>query len=209
MKAISLAISLMALNVMALPAGLAHNLDKYTNVPFAVAASCPQYDNLDGGSYSAQFTTVKGTQTLKVVTDFFGWAGFEVFCSVPTTGTLPNSSSQSFPEGTLTFNYSSTAPMNFTSDPNSAAYAYYTDNPTSTVQLHPVITANTVTIPINNPGTPGANVISVGFAPGVGTVGSGSATMYFSNFRYNNAPLLIDLTVTDQSSAGINFCTLE
>ena len=179
----------------------AHNQAKYTNIPFVVAGSCPQYNSADSGNYSAQFVSVNKSLILQVVTNSVAWAGFEIYCSNPGTGTLPGTTTGSYPEGTLTFNFTSTTPVT-----NWDTFVYYADQPTTTGGANVSVSGNTVSITANSPNiTPGANVVNIQIYPE--TTGTGPSTVTMSNFRYNNTAVLNDTTVTDQSAAtGNDFC---
>ena len=193
-KFCSIAAAAVASLVIVAPNAESHNSAKYTNVPFVVAGSCPSSDS----AVSARIVTINRVATLQVVTDAQGSGGCEVYCSAPGTGTLPSGAAGTFPEGILTFNFS-------TSSPGVAigAAAFYADEPTTPIFITPITSANRVSFSVTNPTTPGARVISVLV---YAITASGTAAVSMNNFSYNSSALLFDTTVTDQSSDGINFC---
>ena len=188
-------IAALLLVAVTVPSAGAHNTSKYTNIPFVVAGACPSV----GPASSAKIVSVNGIASLQVVTDDAANGGGEVYCSSPSTGTLPSTTTGTFPEGVLSFNFSTPA-----SGVTWGSYAFYSDFPTTDVDITPVVNGNTVSISATNPTTPGAGVVSLLFYPYAATGTTAKVTM--NNFLYNRSKLLFDTTITDESAAGINFC---
>ena len=178
----------------------ARNPAKFTNIPFAVAGMCPQYDS----GVSSKVVSSLGQAKIQVVSNGEGDAGFDVYCSNPSSGTLPDTATGTFAEGALTFNIAG-LPTAGTLRGN----VTYTDSTQSLFSVAPV--SGVVTIPANNPTIPGSAVIDIkvqvttngGHPP---FEGPPYATVTISNLHYKNAALLVDTTVTDQGPEGINFC---
>lgn len=185
---------------------LAHNAAKYTNIPFAVAATCPYVDTGVSAGWISFYT---GTQ-LRVVADAGGQSGFDVFASIPASvnGILTTASGQYLPynAGNVTFNISGL--------PAGGAIiwqAVYSDG-TVTAQpaqpgtfVYPVNGLVTIPSGANNGQSAGAGLTMVKVY--VQTIGGSTkdttgsyATVNLSNFRLNNSVLLGDTTVTDETN---------
>lgn len=195
-------VGLLALSVVAVsaPSVMAHNTLKYTNIPFVVPAFC--------SSATASVVSTGGKATVQVSAPSTGFGGWEVYCSVPTSGTLPTTATGTFSQGTLTCNFTSNVTLIPTSGPtqNCGAWTYVNNAGASEFAVAATtLSGNVMTLSCTNATFPSAPVIAVGFgmSPSTGTI-----TATFNNFRYNNSPLLFDTTVSD-SSAAVNAAGTE
>lgn len=175
---------------LSVPAVFAHNTTKYTNIPFVVAGGCLPLDGC-----STQILPINGTAVLHVVNNGISNVGGEIYCSVPSTGTLPAQATGTFPGGTLTFTTSLTSGVTF------PATAFYSNAPTTPVSLTGVVSGNTVSITASP--TSGNSVVCLAWAA---YPTSGTIVVNMSNFRYNNAPVLFDTTVTDYGTTAPDWC---
>ena len=202
---------LIALTAIALaaPNSLAHNPAKYVGVPFSVAAYCTNIDP----SVNAGFVSYRGQNQLNVVADAGGWSGFEIYSSIP--GSNNNAYANVIPAptpfaplplGTVTFN--------MTGLPSSGqviGFAYYNNssgpNITNVTPVNGVVTLPALGIS----GSTGIVQIQVYIATTTtadqNATGAPYANVTISNIRFNNQPVLADLTFTDHStntSSGTN-----
>lgn len=201
-------IGLVALTALSLsaPNVSAHNTLKYTGIPFIVPGAC--------SPGTASVVSINRTASVTCTGPTTGFAGWEMFCSSPSTGTLPSTTTGTFAQGTLTCNFTSnTTLIPFTgSNPGTAnCEGFLQVNNAGTTEyllVVPTISGNTMTMSCINGTFPSAPVIVAFFGVGEGPT---SVTSTFNNFRYNNAPVLLDATNVDSSSAEnaagtFNFC---
>ena len=190
-------IGLAILTTLALsgPTVSAHNLFKYTNVPFVLAANC-------GSTSSAQVISTKGVASIQASNPSLltGFCGFSMYCSTPTSGTTPTTTTATFPQGTLTCNFTSNTPLISSGLTQNCGGFLQVNNAGTTVgiPLNATISGNVMTLTCINGAHPAAPVIAVFLGIG-STTGPVSAT--FSNFRYNNTSVLFDSTQVDSGSA--------
>ena len=176
--------------IVSTPDVYARNPARYTNIPFIVTASCPNFDS----SASSKYVSTTNGLVIQAVVAGIENAGFEYYCSSPGTGTLPNTSTGSFPTGTMTFNISGLPSTGYIE-----TGVYYTNGPA--VYAGPSFSTGTVSVPANVSGVGNVKAIQIYLG---GT--SAPTTVTMSNFRYNNVAALADTTVTDQSDSSANYC---
>lgn len=169
----------------------AHNTAKYSNVPFVVPGLC--------GTATANFVPLNGALgLLETVTSNTGLAGFEIYCSSPSTGTLPTTTTGTFSQGNFTCNYTSSVPLVANTNFFGGLLVNNAGTTESTTPI-PTVTSNTITLACTNTSFNSAPVIVARM--GVESASGVTTTVTFSNFRYNNSPILYDMTVIDSSSA--------
>lgn len=203
LKVVSAALLSFAVSDALAPQVGAHNTAKYTGIPFVVAGSCPQYDS----SVSSKFVTVNKQLQLQSLIDDAGNAGFEIYASSPSSGTLPTTAG-TIPEGILTFNIAGLPSTGFV-----YYFVQYSDG--SKLPVTNILPVNgVVTVPANNAtNIPGSSVIAVQVYFYTAISSGTFATVTATNFRYNNSVLNLDTTITDQSATGTtvppsNFCNI-
>lgn len=172
---------------LAAPNVKAHNLSKYTNVPFVLPASC-------SGATSA-WVTSNGTLALQLSSGSSSdYTGFQIFNSVPTSNSNTASSASGFvPAGSYSFNVSGNAngavvDLASVASPGSSYSTISTGNAAT----------GTVTFTVAS----GQNMVE-GYV-----YGAAFSNVMLTNFRQNNVPILSDTTQVATSTASnyFNFC---
>ena len=182
----------------ATPVVKAHNLVKYTGVPFVVPAQC--------GTSTSKWVTQNGKTVLQVTVNADDNVGFQIFNSSPSSNVgTPSAGTGIIPTGTLSFTLSGlpsggsdieVSGVGTAADSYSSPYDFpTTTNGTFSYQI-PAMTNTVATSPV-------VAVTGV-FYPGVYPT-----TIYVSNFRLNNAPLLLDTTQSTSANTTLytDYCT--
>lgn len=157
----------------------AHNLAKYTAVPFVQPGYC--------SGPTAKWVNVNGKLSIQVTVDDQD-AGFAIFNSVPTSGSLPGPATGTIPAGNYSFTISGL--------PSTGASFVQWSLPANT-SPGTTIYNGTVTFTV----APGQNSF-FGYIENP----SSAITYYLSNFRQNNIPILADTTGAQTSTATHQYC---
>ena len=198
MNVFRLAIGLMALTVASSSLNIeAHNSDKYTNIPFVVAAACT------GGSATVNYVNQNGALGVRVTngyveaSDSFG--GWEVYTSFPGVGSGNSSPSATTtaPAGTYSFNISGLQGS------GNQLGCDTTDSGNNHNFVMISITNGPVSVTAPPPHV-GNSISAISFWAMNTTTGV-VAPYFVTNFKVNNAALLIDTTHTDINSDATSF----
>lgn len=154
--------------VLSAPNVAAHNPAKYTNVPFVVAANCPN----DSSTSSANWVNLNHSTVLQVNTNNEAVVGSEIFTSVPSSNSTPSPSSGTIPVGTYSFSVSGAT----SAISNINAFYISSTGDFNDIDMTIVNGVASVTIPTPSSGS----LVSVQFA--VQTSSSSNITVFLSNF---------------------------
>lgn len=189
-NAVTIGMTVISMLAVLTPNVRAHNQAKYNGVPFVVPSYCTNVNP----QLSSKIVNVGGVAKLQVTGNNNEDAGFIIYTSNPGGPlTLPTVSSSQFTEGTVGL---------YVSGLSGAATVGYLVGYAEAGFISGEITTNGfAVIPANASKAAGAPVVLI-----IVYVLSGNdntfATVYFSNFTYNNQPLLFDTTHTFTNCTG-------